>query len=93
MVLVFLLIAAALVLFATEVVPVDITALGVLVTLLLVQPVTERLVTLGVLADPIYVLAPPGSDRTALEEGLSGFANAATITPVDDEGSDTDATE
>jgi di/tricarboxylate transporter len=80
MILVFLLIAAALVLFATEVVPVDITALGVLVTLLLVQPVTEQLVTLGLLADPIYVLALPGSERTALEEGLSGFANAATIT-------------
>ncbi|MUV90351.1 SLC13 family permease [Halapricum sp. CBA1109] len=80
MVFVFAVILAALVLFATEAVPVDVTALGVMVALLLVQPLTEQLATLGLLADPVYVLAPPGADGEALAAGLSGFASTATIT-------------
>ena len=80
MVFVFAVILVALVLFATEAVPVDITALGIMVALLLVQPLTEQLTTLGLLADPVYVLAPPGADGEALAAGLSGFASTATIT-------------
>jgi di/tricarboxylate transporter len=68
------LILLALVAFATEPVPVDITALGILVALLTVEPVTRQLVGLGVLSAPIVVF----SDVTA--QGLSGFANAATLT-------------
>nr|WP_229111989.1 SLC13 family permease [Halapricum desulfuricans] len=78
--IVFAIILAALVLFATEVVPVDITALGILVALLLVQPVTEQLAMWGVLQGPVYVLTEPGSDVTAVSQGLSGFASTATIT-------------
>jgi len=77
---VFAIILAALALFVTEVVPVDVTALGILVTLLLVQPVTEQLTTWGLLAEPIYVLTQPGSDVSATSQGLSGFASTATIT-------------
>jgi di/tricarboxylate transporter len=77
---VFAIILAALVLFATEVVPVDITAIGVMVTLLLVQPVTEQLTTWGLLEGPVYVLTQPGSDVSATAQGLSGFASTATIT-------------
>ena len=77
---VFAIILAALVLFATEAVPVDITAIGVMVTLLLVQPVTEQLATWGLLEGPIYVLTEPGSDVSATAQGLSGFASTATIT-------------
>jgi di/tricarboxylate transporter len=73
-VFVSLLILLALVAFATEPVPVDITALGILVTLLVVEPVTRQLVGVGLLAAPIVVF----SDVTA--QGLSGFANAATLT-------------
>ena len=58
MLVVFAIIAAALVLFATEPVPIDITALGVMVTLMVLEPWTQ--------------IGP--------EAGLSGFANAATIT-------------
>jgi di/tricarboxylate transporter len=71
---VFLLILLALVAFATEPVPVDITALGILVALLVVEPVTDQLVGVGLLPAPIVVF----SDVTA--QGLSGFANAATLT-------------
>jgi di/tricarboxylate transporter len=71
---VFLLILLALVAFATEPVPVDITALGILVALLVVEPVTSQLVGVGLLPAPIVVF----SDVTA--QGLSGFANAATLT-------------
>ncbi|MFW6018570.1 MAG: SLC13 family permease [Halapricum sp.] len=77
---VFAIILVALVLFATELVPVDITALGILVALLLVQPVTEQLAIWGLLEGPIYVLTRPESDVTAVSEGLSGFASTATIT-------------
>ncbi|MFC5367300.1 SLC13 family permease [Salinirubrum litoreum] len=69
-----LLILLALVAFATEPVPVDITALGVMVALLVVEPVTRQLVAVGLFSTPIVVF----SDPTA--QGLSGFANAATLT-------------
>jgi di/tricarboxylate transporter len=68
------LILLALVAFATEPVPVDITALGILVALLTVEPVTRQLVGLGLFSAPIVVF----SDVTT--QGLSGFANAATLT-------------
>ncbi|MEF8976822.1 MAG: SLC13 family permease [Halapricum sp.] len=77
---VFAIILIALILFATELVPVDITAIGVMVTLLLVQPVTEQLTTWRILDDPVYVLTEPGSDVSATAQGLSGFASTATIT-------------
>jgi di/tricarboxylate transporter len=60
MVVVFAIIVVALALFAWEPVPVDITAIGVMVTLMLLQPLT------GIAPTPT--------------EGLSGFANPATIT-------------
>ncbi|QCJ48525.1 SLC13 family permease [Haloprofundus sp. MHR1] len=72
MVFVSLVILAALVLFATEPVPVDITALGVMVTLMLVQPVTEALASVGLLAAPLVMIS--------VEQGLSGFASQATLT-------------
>jgi di/tricarboxylate transporter len=62
----------ALALFATEPVPVDITAIGVMVTLMLVAPVTTLFADAGLLAAPVELLTPA--------EGLSGFASAATIT-------------
>ncbi|WP_174786372.1 SLC13 family permease [Haloprofundus sp. MHR1] len=71
-VFVSLVILAALVLFATEPVPVDITALGVMVTLMLVQPVTEALASVGLLAAPLVMIS--------VEQGLSGFASQATLT-------------
>jgi len=77
---VFAIILVALALFATELIPVDITAIGVMVTLLLVQPVTEQLAIWGVLEAPVYVLTKPGSDVSATAQGLSGFASTATIT-------------
>ncbi|WP_418886545.1 SLC13 family permease [Halapricum desulfuricans] len=77
---VFAIILVALALFATELIPVDITAIGVMVTLLLVQPVTEQLTIWGVLEAPVYVLTEPGSDVSATAQGLSGFASTATIT-------------
>jgi di/tricarboxylate transporter len=69
------LVLAALVLFATEPVPPDITALGVMVALLLVFPVSEAFVAVGLLAEPINYF---GDDYPAL--ALSGFANTATLT-------------
>ena len=77
---VFAIILVALVLFATELVPVDITAIGVMVTLLLVQPVTEQLTMWGLLGKPVYVLTEPGSEVSATAQGLSGFSSTATIT-------------
>jgi di/tricarboxylate transporter len=72
-VVVFAVILGALVLFATEPVPVDITALGVMVTLLLVTPASQGLVAVGLLEAPIVYFADyPG-------DALSGFANAATL--------------
>jgi len=72
MLFVFAVILAALALFATEPVPVDVTAIGVMVTLLLADPVTELLADAGLIAAPFALLS------TA--EGLSGFASSATIT-------------
>jgi di/tricarboxylate transporter len=69
---VFAVILAALVLFATEVVPADITALGVMVALMLVGPLTGLLAEAGLLARRVEGVTP--------EQGISGFANAATIT-------------
>ena len=81
MAVVFALILVALVLFATEPVPVDVTAIGVLVVLLLVDPITVSLADAGLIADPLYVLRAPGDDLSvALDSGLSGFASTATIT-------------
>jgi di/tricarboxylate transporter len=71
-VVVFALILVALVLFATEPVPVDVTAISVMVTLMLVEPVSGLFVGVGLLDAPIPMVSP--------EEGLSGFANAATLT-------------
>jgi di/tricarboxylate transporter len=73
-VFVSLLIVVALAAFATEPVPVDITAIGIMVALLLVEPVTAQVVPYGLLAEPIVVFEEPTS------QGLSGFANAATLT-------------
>jgi len=56
--LVFLIIVVALLLFVTEPVPIDVTALGIMVTLMVLGPWTG--------------VSP--------SEGVSGFANAATIT-------------
>ncbi|QLG29511.1 SLC13 family permease [Halorarum halophilum] len=72
MLLVFAIVVAVLVLFAAEPVPVDITALGLLVTLLLVGPVSRTLVGAGLLAGPVELVS--------VDQGLSGFANAATLT-------------
>ncbi|MEF8784463.1 MAG: SLC13 family permease [Haloarculaceae archaeon] len=81
MAVVFVLILVALVFFATEPVPVDITAIGILVTLLLADPVTQALADAGLLAQPLFVLRPAGADLSvALDSGLSGFASTATIT-------------
>jgi di/tricarboxylate transporter len=71
-VIVALIVLAALVLFATEPVPVDITALGVMVTLMLVEPMSARLAEMGLIAQQITMIRP--------EQGLSGFASPATIT-------------
>jgi di/tricarboxylate transporter len=62
----------ALVLFATEPVPVDITAIGVMVALLLVEPVSSVLAGLGVIASDITLIDA--------QQGLSGFASPATLT-------------
>ena len=73
-VIVFAITLLTLVLFATEPVPVDVTAIGVMVTLMLVEPVTGGLAAVGILPRPIPMIeATPA-------EGLSGFANVATLT-------------
>ena len=80
-VVVFVLILAALVLFATEPVPVDVTGLTILVALVLVDPVTQGMADAGLLAGPVYVLRSPGEEvAAATARGLSGFASSATIT-------------
>ncbi len=66
-------------LFVTELVPVDVTAIGIIVSLLVVKPVSTIFVDWGQLADPVYALRTPGSEVTAVECGLSGFASVATI--------------
>ncbi|MFB6128819.1 MAG: SLC13 family permease, partial [Halorhabdus sp.] len=80
MVIVFAIILGALVLFATEAVPVDVTAIGIMLALLVVEPVSTMLVDWGLLESAVYVLRVPGSEVTAVERGLSGFASVATIT-------------
>ncbi len=80
MVFVFALIFVALVMFATEPVPIDITAIGVMVALLLVEPLSVLAADLGLLADPLIVLSDPERGISAVERGISGFANPATIT-------------
>ncbi|AQL44526.1 SLC13 family permease [Halorientalis sp. IM1011] len=80
MAFVFALIFVALVLFATEPVPIDITAIGVMVALLLVEPLSVVAADLGLLADPMVVLSDPERGISAVERGISGFANPATIT-------------
>ncbi|MFB6180064.1 MAG: SLC13 family permease [Halorientalis sp.] len=79
MVLVFAIILAALVLFATEPVPIDITAIGVMVSLLVIEPLSAVAVKFGLLAHPIVVLGD-GTRASVLQRGLSGFASTATIT-------------
>ncbi len=81
MAVVFALILVALVLFATEPVPVDVTAIAILVTLVLVDPISQGLADAGLLAEPLYILRGEGGPLSdALESGLSGFASTATIT-------------
>jgi di/tricarboxylate transporter len=80
MAFVFGLIVLALVLFATEALPVDVTAISVMVALMLVEPVTMAATDAGLLAEPVFVLHQPGDDGSALTAGLSGFASTATIT-------------
>ncbi|QIO24294.1 SLC13 family permease [Haloarcula sp. JP-L23] len=80
MAFVFALILVALVLFATEALPVDVTAITLMVALMLVEPVTTSLVDAGLLAEPLYVLHQPGDGVSPLTQGLSGFASTATIT-------------
>nr|WP_264475500.1 SLC13 family permease [Halorubellus salinus] len=58
--------------FATEVVPVDVTALGVVVTLLVVSEGSQYLQSVGIIADSVVLVTP--------QEGISGFASTATIT-------------
>ncbi|WP_137683752.1 SLC13 family permease [Haloarcula mannanilytica] len=80
MLFVFAVIIAALVLFATEALPVDVTAIGVMVALMLAEPVTVLAADVGLLAEPVYVLHQPGDGISPLDRGLSGFASTATIT-------------
>ena len=81
MLVVFALILLALVLFATEPVPVDVTAIGILVALLLLDPASEALASAGLIDRPLYVLRPVGAELSAaLDNGLSGFASTATVT-------------
>ncbi|MFU1781171.1 SLC13 family permease [Haloarcula japonica] len=80
MLFVFAVIVAALVLFATEALPVDVTAIGVMVALMLAEPVTVLAADVGLLAEPVYVLHQAGDGISPLNRGLSGFASTATIT-------------
>ncbi|WP_121302151.1 SLC13 family permease [Haloarcula quadrata] len=80
MLFVFAVIVAALVLFATEALPVDVTAIAVMVALMLAEPVTVLATDLGLLAEPVYVLHQAGDGISPLDRGLSGFALTATIT-------------
>ncbi|MDQ2054885.1 SLC13 family permease [Halobellus sp. H-GB7] len=71
---VFLVVLVALALFVTEPVPVDVTAIGVMVALLLIQPASAALATIGLLGDPIVLFADYPADA------LSGFSSEATLT-------------
>lgn len=62
----------ALVLFAVEPVRIDVIAIGLMVTLLLLEPATEPIASLGVLSAPISVFDDP-------VQGVSGFSSTATI--------------
>jgi di/tricarboxylate transporter len=75
---VFTIVFLALVLFAWEPVPADITALGILVALMLVQGLSPALADVGLLAAPI-VLFGPGPEAFPAQ-ALSGFASTATLT-------------
>lgn len=63
---------AALVLFATEPVRLDVTAIGIMVTLMLFEPATEPLAAVGLLSEPLSLLEKP-------IDGVSGFSSTATI--------------
>ncbi|MFB6155966.1 MAG: SLC13 family permease [Haloferacaceae archaeon] len=73
-VFVFAVVLGALVLFATELVPVDVTAIGVMVALMLAEPVSTVAADAGLLGDPIRLFEQYPADA------LSGFASSATIT-------------
>ena len=73
-VVVFAIILLALVFFAREPVPADITAIGVMVSLMLVEPATGLLAGAGVLAEPIVLF------ETYPDDALSGFSSTATLT-------------
>ncbi len=77
---VFLVILVALVLFATEPVPVDITAIGILIALLVVEPLSAAAADVGLIADQLVVLSDPEAGLSATDNGLSGFASSATLT-------------
>jgi di/tricarboxylate transporter len=72
MAFVFVVILAALALFATEALPVDVTAICVMVALMLVEPVTTIVADAGLLSDPILVLHQPGDgvQRTGIVQIL-----------------------
>ncbi|MFC4405253.1 SLC13 family permease [Haloarchaeobius iranensis] len=72
--LVFALVTVVLVLFATEPVPVDITALGLMVALMVAGPLSQQLSAVGLLGGPVELLPDSPAD------GLAGFASTATIT-------------
>nr|WP_303646724.1 SLC13 family permease [Haloarchaeobius salinus] len=72
--LVFALVTVVLVLFATEPVPVDITALGLMVALMVGGPLSQQLAAAGLIGGPVELLPDYPSD------GLAGFASTATIT-------------
>jgi di/tricarboxylate transporter len=71
---VFLVVVAALVLFVTEPVPVDVTAIGVMVALLLIQPISVALAGMGVVPAPVVLFDAYPADA------LSGFSSEATLT-------------
>ncbi len=75
-VVVFGLVLLALVLFATEPVPADITAIGIMVALMVIQPLSPVLVDAGLLSKPIEFF--PIDDYPGA--ALSGFASSATLT-------------
>ena len=79
-VFVFLVILAALILFATEPVPVDITAIGILIALLVAEPLSALAADFGLLAEPLVVLSDPENGLSVTDNGLSGFASSATLT-------------
>ncbi|MFD1646691.1 SLC13 family permease [Haloarchaeobius litoreus] len=72
--LVFALVTVVLVLFATEPVPVDITALGLMVGLMVLGPLSQQLAAAGLIGGPVELLPDNPAD------GLAGFASTATLT-------------